>query len=295
MAATSDFESMAAHYGFTAAQKAAAWAELGALRIGPNDPEVSRVVLHHVALADGALLQRTAKDIRENLLVDIANVTKGVTANLNETAAAQVKAAVASVRASQAKASAELASGIAEAADRALSRKVAVWDRNSIAGIVLTSLVIAGCVGVVGYRAGQADTQEVAAELAPIAKRGDGPAWVRLMTDNDIAGSMARYCRAGSVNISVVDGGKVCNVPLWLDRSAMAPTANGAGLELRKVPGAVSDWLSGWSPFLVLLAGFLLATLGRKAARNVRAWPPVAWMLDLHEPESPGHVPVRMN
>lgn len=96
-----------------------------------------------------------------------------------------------------------------------------------------------------------------------------------------MAGSLAAYCGAGSPNIRRVDGGTICNVPLWLARDGVVGQVAGRPMESAAVLASVSGWLASWGPWWLLAAGAVGLLLVRKAGRLLTVWPPMAWLLDL--------------
>ena len=63
---------------------------------------------------------------------------------------------------------------------------------------------------------------------------------------------------------------------LWLE-GATVPASRG----YRAIYFGLQDWLAGWTPMALLLAGFLAATLLRKAIRITLGWKPLRWLLDV--------------
>ena len=113
-----------------------------------------------------------------------------------------------------------IADNIARAADRALTRRVTVlqWSRVAWAAAILVSLTVGSLVG--GYWWGHETTlgsiQETDTGLQIAFQNGAGDArkWLDLMQWNTLSNALGQ-CTGGSVSIQ--DGRKACNVPLWIE------------------------------------------------------------------------------
>jgi hypothetical protein len=112
-----------------------------------------------------------------------------------------------------------IADNIAKAADRALTRRVAVlqWSRIAAAAFILVVLTV-GCLGG-GYWWGRdtaiASIHETETGLQVAFEAGAGAAqkWLDLMQWNNITDALSQ-CTGGAVSVQL--GRKACTVPLWI-------------------------------------------------------------------------------
>lgn len=275
------FEEAAASLRLSQEAKARAWEMLLGTRIGPEDPEAVRVLLHVAMLEDAERVKSAGREVLDDAASVIGATAKTTAVSLTQAASKVEKASLAKLAANNAELSSKLGADIADAADRALTRKIAVLSRNTLAAWVLTVGVLATCVGTGGYVVGKRYAEANGAAVSAVLQREDGAAWVKVMAGNNMAGSLAAYCGAGNPNVRRVDGGTICSMPLWLTRDGVVGQVAGRPAEGGAVLAAVSGWLASWGPWWLLAAGAVSLLLVRKAGRLLAVWPPVAWLLDL--------------
>lgn len=157
--------------------------------------------------------------------------------------------------------------------DRAEKRREVRLGANLI-GIALALVVVAGFVG---WRIGKADTTGLTAEWAALVQRSDSQAWASMIAANpDLGSSIRNNCGPGAPRARVVNGARVCEIPLWLEGSS-APAATGP---VAGVYAGLLDWLAGWGPLWLVGGGLLAGLLGRKLLRAFVSWKPIAWLVD---------------
>ncbi|MCB8884034.1 hypothetical protein ACELLULO517_27615 [Acidisoma cellulosilytica] len=113
-----------------------------------------------------------------------------------------------------------IADSIAKTADRALTRRVAVFQWQLVLGAAgVLVLVAASCLGG-GYWWGRDNTlasvHETETGLQTAFEQGAGAAqkWLNLMQWNPITDALGQCTGA---LVSMQDGRKACNVPLWIE------------------------------------------------------------------------------
>lgn len=145
------------------------------------------------------------------------------------------------------------------------------------ANLIAVALALVIVAGFAGWRMGKADTAGLTAEWAALVQRSDSPAWASMIAANpDLNSSIRNNCGAGSPRSRVVQGARVCEIPLWLEGAA-APAATGpvAGVYV-----SLLDALAGWGPLWLLGGGLIAGLLLRKLLRAFVSWKPVAWLVD---------------
>jgi hypothetical protein len=277
----SNFEHTAETLGLSREAAARAWEMLREARIGPEDPEAVRILLHISLLEDAVRIQQAARSVLDEARETITQAAKNTAGRVADTAARVERASAVRMAASKAELAASVGADIAEAADRALTRKVAVLSRNTLAGWLSASLLAVAAMSAVAYHMGRTSEAATSAELSDVLQREDGSAWRGLMAANNGAEALATYCRSGSPNIRRVDGGTICTVPLWLQHDGVVSAVPGRPAEGNAVLAAAGDWLATWGPWWLLAAGAVGLLLVRKLARGFGAWPPLRWLLDL--------------
>jgi hypothetical protein len=124
-----------------------------------------------------------------------------------------------------------IAGSIAASADKALTRRVQVFDRNTAlwAAAVLFGTAVACLVGgyVWGGNVAEADIQETEAGLRVAFSNSlaDAKNWMLLMQWNNVSEAL-RTCK--SPNEAIVDHGRrACALPLWIEKPQAAKLDQG--------------------------------------------------------------------
>ena len=102
-----------------------------------------------------------------------------------------------------------------------------------------------------------------------------------LARHNDLEKAL-RECEPHRQGFTVA-GRRACDLPVWLD-GPPKPAKSLAGRAITRCQ-RVLDRLGTWHPLGLLLAGFLIASMGRKLARAVGETPAgsaLRWLLDVH-------------
>jgi hypothetical protein len=264
----SSFEHTAATLRLSKEATARAWEMLRDLRIGPEDPEAVRILLHVSMLEDAARIKGAARGILDEAKGTITNAAKETAGNLADAAAKVERASAEKLAAQTGELVSKVSAEIAASADKALTRKVATHQRNTFTAWVATALVAAGLTGAVGYEMGKANEAANAGQISSVLQREDGAEWIRLMQANDAQASIANYCRNGSPNVHHVDGGTFCELPLWLSHDGVVSPVPGRPVDGGAVLAEVSGWLASWGPWWLLGAG----TMAFLAVRLLVAW-----------------------
>lgn len=257
--------------GLDAETTTRSWELLRDLALNPDDPTT-------IVLAVSGRLEMLARALPAQL----EEATRKGTAAVATAAKSAIAVAQAQSKASQDATVATVGKEIAATVDKAVARRAQAFDRSTLAAAVLAfSLGLLAAFGG-GWAFGRSQSVEVAGAIGARLTASDGRTWSTLMANNDVAAAIAEYCRPGSRNVNIIDGGKACNVPLWLERSATAPggavsVAPAAG----QLPELATAWLAGLNPWWLLVAGLLAGTFARKLVRSVLRFPPLAWLLDV--------------
>jgi hypothetical protein len=251
----STFEHVADTLRLSREAKARAWETLREVRIGPEDPEAVRILLHVAMVEDAARIKSAVRVVLEEARSTITNAAKETAGNLASAAEKVERASAGRLAARQAELVTQVSAEIAASADRALTRKVAVHARNSLATWVTTACLAAAVTWGVGYSMGQSSTDANVARITSMFTREDGAEWRRLMEANNATATLATYCRNGSANVHRVDGGTYCLMPLWLQHDAVVSPVPGSPVDALAVRDAVSAWLASWGPWWLLAAG----------------------------------------
>lgn len=258
------FERAATALGLAPEARDLAWRRMSDIGLSPDDPTV-------VYLAVGGLLEQAAATVPaaiDAIPAKVEEAAKRAVGPVAKAASARVEAAHAALAEQTGEAVALAATAHFERADR---------RRDFGIGLHLIGLLVAvavGC-GLLGWSLGRSNVAGIATEWAALASRADSSAWLGLVRSNgDLNLTLRTYCGPGAAAVVTVQGGRACNVPLWLEGSA-APAAGAA----RGVYTGMVDWLAGWGPLWLLGGGLLAGLLGRKALLTVTRARPVAWLL----------------
>ncbi|UIY45807.1 hypothetical protein [Methylobacterium radiotolerans] len=258
------FERAATALGLAPEARDLAWRRMSDIGLSPDDPTV-------VYLAVGGLLEQAAATVPaaiDALPARIEEAAKRAVGPVAKAATARVEAAHAALAEQTGEAVAVAATAHFERADR---------RRDFGIGLHLIGLFVAvavGC-GILGWSVGRSNVAGIATEWAALASRTDSSAWFGLVRSNgDLNLTLRTYCGPGAAAVVTVNGGRACNVPLWLDGSA-APAA-GVG---RGIYTGLVDWLAGWGPLWLLGGGVLAGLFGRKILLAFASTGPVAWLV----------------
>jgi len=258
------FEKAADVLALDPAARDLAWRRIADLGLSPDDPTV-------IYLAVAGLLEAAAKTIPgaiDALPARIEEAAKRAVGPVAKAATARVEAAHAALAEQTGEAVAVTALAHFERADR---------RRDFGIGLKLIALVVAIALGfgIAGWGLGRSNVTGIATEWAALAARTDSPSWFNLARSNaDLALTLRTYCGPGAQQVITVNGGRACNVPLWLEGSA-APAARAS----RGVYTGLVDWLAGWGPLWLIGAGLLAGLFGRKALLGFFSTGPVAWLV----------------
>jgi hypothetical protein len=271
-----EFNNMILSFGFNDDDKKEVWKRMGDRNMSPADPESIRIVLQYE-------LEKTANKINSfggKLAAGQKQHLEAVVKSLNEATELKIKELHAAGKKISSEAVKEIAESIAKSAEDAL---VKISEQKTVKNILaygIASVILAGIVGWSGYSLGRNDTNHVANQYAELASRSDGIEWLRIARINNLT-DLGNLCRPGGQGYSVQGGKAVCAVPLWLSESASPVASNSAGSSVGMAWDQLTAWMRSFSPWLVLAAGGLLATIGRKALRTVKGMKPVKWLLDI--------------
>lgn len=258
------FERAATALGLDPEARDLAWRRMSDIGLSPDDPTV-------VYLAVGGLLERAATTVPaaiDALPARVEEAAKRAVGPVSKAATARVEAAHAALADRTGEAVAAAAMEHFQRADR---------RRDFGIGLRLIGLLVAVAVacGVIGWGLGRSNVVGLATEWAALGARNDSSAWLGLARSNpDLNLTLRTYCGAGASAVLTVNGGRACNVPLWLEGST-AP-ASGA---TRGIYTGLIDWLAGWGPLWLLGGGLLAGLLGRKALLAFFQTGPVAWLV----------------
>lgn len=280
-ATVSSFEHLAATLRLTKEGTARAWELLRELRIGPDDPEAVRVLLHVSLGEDTARIKQATGGLLNEAKATVASAAKETAGNLEGSAARIEKAAIAKMMAQQAELTASLTEDIAQAANKAMGKRADILSRNTLAAWLATSLLASAALGYTGYRVGMANTSAASAELSTMLQREDGAAWRQLIGVNNGAAALATNCRAGGPNVRRVDGGTICTLPLWLQHDGVVSAVPGRTIESGALLASITGWVASWGPWWLLAVGAVATLLVRKVVNQVSSWGPMRWLFDL--------------
>ena len=284
----SQFEAYCRSFGFTEERKAAAWADLGKARIGPEDPEAIRVVLHHVLAADLARFADATGGLLNGAREAIGGAAKETVERVARSASKIEKASAERMAASQAELISSVGTEIAASADRALTKKVSVLSRNTLAAWLATSLLVCSGTAALGYSYGKSNATAAGNEVSAMLGREDGSAWRSVMAANDLQASLAAYCKPDSQRLRSVEGGTYCELPLWLARDGVVSPVPHQPFPGNAILMAAGNWLAAWGPWWLLGAGAMAVLLVRKVISAAVSFGLVRWLFDL-----PSRHPVR--
>ena len=186
--------------------------------VGREDPMMP--LLHSLAHFIRFIGKRTADSDRTGTETSLRIVEALTLAK--STADAERQVFEAGLATAQARTISEISSAIASSAEAALTRRVRVYDRNTIFIVVAFVFVSMGCCSWVGYAWGRtnalAGVQQTELELRAAFTFGPANAnlWMTLMQWNPVVQPL-KECSKPDRALIGTDGRKACSVPLWIE------------------------------------------------------------------------------
>ena len=263
---TNQFEETAQKLQLSDTSRAAAWAALRELRMAPDDPEVVRVILRYALIEEGERTRTANAALLDEARKAISNASRESVERVSNVAAKVHKASAAKLAEQQHELVSSVSESIAESADRALTRKVAVHSRNSFAAWLAAGLIASGVMCGVGYTLGKSNAETNVPQISAMLTREDGGEWTRLISANNARAAISTYCQAGSTRVHQTNSGTYCDLPMWLSRSDVVGVSPSQGIDTGA--GVLTAWLASWGPWWLLGTG----TLGFLALRLLAAW-----------------------
>jgi len=219
------FDNLVRTYGLTEEQQKRAWESLRKLRVGPDDVEATRVVLHHIIEADVNLFARAitaamdkgskeAKSIIANAARMTDQVVKSGSSILATMQAETVQRTMTQVQET-----------IISTSERVLQQQLRAVIRRTVVGatlgVVVLTAVASGVTGYLVHSADQAHAVGSASRLEAMLTAADADQMADLLQLNGSIPAIVRsQCADGSRQRFQAQGREACEIALALTPAA---------------------------------------------------------------------------